>query len=94
VLFQGYCGRDYKIICKSLFIYLFFCSFHGEVHHSIANLISFLSHVVFMNSAVQEAEASKEGNGWIGAVLKGLKRSSPAGLKITLRSVMVFLQFD
>ncbi|KAB8455111.1 hypothetical protein FH972_025264 [Carpinus fangiana] len=34
-----------------------------------------------------EAEASKEGNGWIGAVLKGLKRSSPAGLKITLRSI-------
>jgi hypothetical protein len=43
-----------------------------------------------MKSAFQEAEASKEGNGWIGAVLKGLKRSSPAGLKITLRSVMVF----
>lgn len=34
-----------------------------------------------------EAEASKEGNGWIGAVLKGLKRSSPAGLQITLRSI-------
>lgn len=34
-----------------------------------------------------EAEASKEGNGWIGAVLKGLKRSSPTGLKITLRSI-------
>ncbi|XP_059452356.1 3-hydroxyisobutyryl-CoA hydrolase-like protein 5 [Corylus avellana] len=34
-----------------------------------------------------EAEASKEGNGWIGAVLKGLKRSSPAGLTITLRSI-------
>uniref|UniRef100_A0A2N9IAD1 3-hydroxyisobutyryl-CoA hydrolase n=1 Tax=Fagus sylvatica TaxID=28930 RepID=A0A2N9IAD1_FAGSY len=33
-----------------------------------------------------EAEASKEGNGWIGAILKGLKRSSPTGLKITLRS--------
>ncbi|KAK9285152.1 hypothetical protein L1049_024337 [Liquidambar formosana] len=34
-----------------------------------------------------EAEASKEGNGWIGSVLKGLKRSSPTGLKITLRSI-------
>ncbi|KAK2984520.1 hypothetical protein RJ640_001242 [Escallonia rubra] len=34
-----------------------------------------------------EAEASKEGNAWIGAVLKGLKRSSPTGLKITLRSI-------
>ncbi|KAK2661883.1 hypothetical protein Ddye_000457 [Dipteronia dyeriana] len=34
-----------------------------------------------------EAEAGKEGNGWIGPVLKGLKRSSPTGLKITLRSV-------
>ncbi|XP_050381115.1 3-hydroxyisobutyryl-CoA hydrolase-like protein 5 [Argentina anserina] len=34
-----------------------------------------------------EAEAKKEGNGWIGPVLKGLKRSSPTGLKITLRSI-------
>ncbi|RWR88551.1 3-hydroxyisobutyryl-CoA hydrolase-like protein 5 [Cinnamomum micranthum f. kanehirae] len=34
-----------------------------------------------------EAKASIEGNGWINAVLKGLKRSSPTGLKITLRSV-------
>ncbi|XP_057474246.1 3-hydroxyisobutyryl-CoA hydrolase-like protein 5 isoform X2 [Actinidia eriantha] len=34
-----------------------------------------------------ESEASKEGNAWIGAVLKGLKRSSPTGLKITLRSI-------
>ncbi|GMH10925.1 hypothetical protein Nepgr_012766 [Nepenthes gracilis] len=34
-----------------------------------------------------EVEASKEGNGWIGPVLKGLKRSSPTGLKITLRSI-------
>lgn len=29
----------------------------------------------------------KEGNGWLGAVLKELKRSSPTGLKITLRSI-------
>ncbi|XP_022759093.1 3-hydroxyisobutyryl-CoA hydrolase-like protein 5 [Durio zibethinus] len=34
-----------------------------------------------------EVEASKEGNRWIGPVLKGLKRSSPIGLKITLRSI-------
>lgn len=34
-----------------------------------------------------ELEASKAGNGWIGAILKGLKRSSPTGLKITLRSI-------
>ncbi|CAL1394331.1 unnamed protein product [Linum trigynum] len=34
-----------------------------------------------------EAEASKEGNGWIVPILKGLKRSSPTGLKVTLRSV-------
>ncbi|PSR95266.1 3-hydroxyisobutyryl-CoA hydrolase-like protein [Actinidia chinensis var. chinensis] len=34
-----------------------------------------------------ESEASKEGNAWIGAFLKGLKRSSPTGLKITLRSI-------
>lgn len=34
-----------------------------------------------------EAESSKEGNGWIASVLKGLKRSSPTGLKITLQSI-------
>ncbi|XVF81881.1 hypothetical protein PTKIN_Ptkin15bG0191400 [Pterospermum kingtungense] len=34
-----------------------------------------------------EEEANKEGNGWIAPVLKGLKRSSPTGLKITLRSI-------
>ncbi|CAN4075486.1 unnamed protein product [Withania somnifera] len=34
-----------------------------------------------------EAEAGKEGNGWIVPVLKGLKRSSPTGLKVTLRSI-------
>jgi hypothetical protein len=37
---------------------------------------------------LQGLEASKDGNGWIGAILKGLKRSSPTGLKITLRSVI------
>ncbi|XP_023525878.1 3-hydroxyisobutyryl-CoA hydrolase-like protein 5 [Cucurbita pepo subsp. pepo] len=34
-----------------------------------------------------EAEASAEGNDWIVPVLKGLKRSSPTGLKITLKSI-------
>ncbi|KAG1367951.1 3-hydroxyisobutyryl-CoA hydrolase-like protein 5 [Cocos nucifera] len=34
-----------------------------------------------------ESEASIEGNEWIAAVLKGLKRSSPTGLTITLRSI-------
>lgn len=34
-----------------------------------------------------EEEGKKEGNGWIGPVLKGLKRSSPTGLKVTLRSI-------
>ncbi|VVA90203.1 unnamed protein product [Arabis nemorensis] len=34
-----------------------------------------------------EAEASKEGSEWITPVIKGLKRSSPTGLKITLQSI-------
>ncbi|KAL7129218.1 hypothetical protein ABFS83_13G050100 [Erythranthe nasuta] len=34
-----------------------------------------------------ESEASKEGNGWIVPFLKGLKRSSPTALKITLHSI-------
>ncbi|KAK4278952.1 hypothetical protein QN277_016722 [Acacia crassicarpa] len=34
-----------------------------------------------------ETEASKEGNGWIGSILKGMKRSSPTALKVTLRSI-------
>ncbi|CAH9143204.1 unnamed protein product [Cuscuta epithymum] len=34
-----------------------------------------------------EAETRKEGNNWINAVLKGFKRSSPTGLKITLKSI-------
>ncbi|KAL8512435.1 hypothetical protein ACS0TY_018781 [Phlomoides rotata] len=34
-----------------------------------------------------EAEASKEGNAWIVPFLKGLKRSSPTSLKITLHSI-------
>ncbi|XP_022981106.1 3-hydroxyisobutyryl-CoA hydrolase-like protein 5 [Cucurbita maxima] len=34
-----------------------------------------------------EAEASAEGNDWIVPVLKGIKRSSPTGLKITLKSI-------
>jgi 3-hydroxyisobutyryl-CoA hydrolase len=39
---------------------------------------------------VKEAESSKEGNGWLGPALKGLKRSSPTALKIALRSVRIF----
>ncbi|KAG6407099.1 hypothetical protein SASPL_130081 [Salvia splendens] len=35
----------------------------------------------------QEAEASEEGNAWIAPFLKGLKRSSPTALKITLQSI-------
>lgn len=46
-------------------------------------MYDFYKHVIVL----QEAEAKKEGNGWIGPVLKGLKRSSPTGLRITLRSV-------
>ncbi|KAK8948430.1 3-hydroxyisobutyryl-CoA hydrolase-like protein 5 [Platanthera zijinensis] len=34
-----------------------------------------------------EAEAWYDGNDWIWPVLKGFKRSSPTGLKITLRSI-------
>jgi 3-hydroxyisobutyryl-CoA hydrolase len=34
-----------------------------------------------------EAEASKDGNEWITPVIKGLKRSSPTGLKIVLQSI-------
>ncbi|XP_042007265.1 3-hydroxyisobutyryl-CoA hydrolase-like protein 5 isoform X2 [Salvia splendens] len=34
-----------------------------------------------------EAEASEEGNAWIAPFLKGLKRSSPTALKITLQSI-------
>ncbi|XP_043699472.1 3-hydroxyisobutyryl-CoA hydrolase-like protein 5 [Telopea speciosissima] len=34
-----------------------------------------------------ETEGNIKGNEWIGPVLKGLKRSSPTGLKITLRSI-------
>ncbi|GAU32914.1 hypothetical protein TSUD_152750 [Trifolium subterraneum] len=34
-----------------------------------------------------EVESIKEGNGWLGPALKGMKRSSPTALKIALRSV-------
>ncbi|KAH9617751.1 hypothetical protein KSS87_005563 [Heliosperma pusillum] len=34
-----------------------------------------------------EAASTREGNAWMASVLKGLKKSSPTGLKITLRSV-------
>lgn len=42
---------------------------------------------ITMRFDLKEAEAYKEGNGWIDAVLKGMKRSSPTALKIALRSV-------
>lgn len=69
--------------------------FSSEVHinaDSILNKQSIIDEC-FSKDAVEEiiqafeAESFKEGNGWIGPVLKGLKRSSPVGLKITLRSV-------
>lgn len=44
---------------------------------------------MFIFFDVKETEAQKEGNGWIGAVLKGMKRSSPTALKIALRSVRI-----
>lgn len=50
---------------------------------------SYFAFVFFL----QESEAGIEGNEWISAVLKGLKRSSPTGLKITLRSVTNFDAF-
>jgi len=40
-----------------------------------------------MHFDLKEAEANNKGNVWIGAVLKGMKRSSPTALKIALRSV-------
>lgn len=71
------------------------------VEEIIKSFVSWLNFVIFSKKykelkmwinakwyvAVQETEAGKEGNGWIGPVLKGLKRSSPTGLKITLKSV-------
>lgn len=53
---------------------------------SLHTLVLYKDGLYFM----KEAEASKEGNGWIGAILKGMKRSSPTALKITLRSVRIF----
>ncbi|XP_021735280.1 3-hydroxyisobutyryl-CoA hydrolase-like protein 5 [Chenopodium quinoa] len=69
--------------------------FSSEVQldaRSILNKQSIIDEFFSKNSVEEiiqsfEAESLKEGNGWIGPVLKGLKRSSPTGLKITLRSV-------
>ncbi|KAG2712675.1 hypothetical protein I3760_04G137300 [Carya illinoinensis] len=60
--------------------------------NSVLNKKSIIDECFSKNNVVDiiksfESEASKEGNGWIGAYLKGLKRSSPTGLKITLKSV-------
>ncbi|KAJ8436171.1 hypothetical protein Cgig2_002742 [Carnegiea gigantea] len=48
----------------------------------------------YVPSEVDEAEALKGGNAWISPVLTGLKRSSPTGLKITLRSVLISPSFN
>lgn len=42
---------------------------------------------------LQEAESKMDGNEWISPILKGLKRSSPTGLKITLKSVLNLATF-
>ncbi|KAF4385920.1 hypothetical protein F8388_010476 [Cannabis sativa] len=42
---------------------------------------------LFPFCVTDEVESKKEGNGWIGPVLKGLKRSSPTGLNVTLKSI-------
>ncbi|KAG2712676.1 hypothetical protein I3760_04G137300 [Carya illinoinensis] len=60
--------------------------------NSVLNKKSIIDECFSKNNVVDiiksfESEASKEGNGWIGAYLKGLKRSSPTGLKITLKSI-------
>lgn len=68
-------------IIKSLVISLgIFILLHAE---------SFLGSYIWLCFDLKEAEANKEGNGWIGAVLKGMKRSSPTALKIALRSVRI-----
>ncbi|WCJ24870.1 3-hydroxyisobutyryl-CoA hydrolase mitochondrial [Euphorbia peplus] len=59
---------------------------------SILNKLSiidkcFSKHTVLDIIESLETEGDMEGNGWIGPVLKGLKRSSPTALNITLRSV-------
>ncbi|KAK7243119.1 hypothetical protein RIF29_37905 [Crotalaria pallida] len=69
--------------------------FSSEVkldEESILNKLSIIDEC-FSKASVEEiiesfeTEAGKEGNGWIGAFLKGMKRSSPTALKIVLRSV-------
>ncbi|XP_059299065.1 3-hydroxyisobutyryl-CoA hydrolase-like protein 5 isoform X1 [Lycium ferocissimum] len=60
--------------------------------HSVLNKLSIINECFSKDSAEQilmsfEAEAHREGNGWIQPVLKHLRRSSPTGLKVTLRSI-------
>ncbi|KAL8139905.1 hypothetical protein V2J09_005926, partial [Rumex salicifolius] len=68
-------------------------SCHAQVDEdSILNRLSIINDCFSRDSVEDiikslEADLSKEGNGWIGPVLKGLKRSSPTGLKINLRSI-------
>lgn len=62
------------------------------IEESILNKLSIIDECFSKDSVEEiiesfEAESKKEGNGWIVSVLKGLKRSSPTGLKITLRSI-------
>lgn len=91
VFLKGDCSRDYKIICK--FLYLSFWDWNFPLKmFTIIWYVSSITCKIYIRwyFTFQEAEAGKEGNGWIGPVLKGLKKSSPTGLKITLRSVINF----
>ncbi|XP_059285753.1 3-hydroxyisobutyryl-CoA hydrolase-like protein 5 [Lycium ferocissimum] len=69
--------------------------FSTNVHideRSILNKLSIIDKCFSKDSVEEiveslEAEASKRGNAWIMPVLKSLKKASPTGLKITLRSI-------
>lgn len=64
-------------------------------HESFPGLFSrYWIYIYIYVVLLQEAEGSKEGNEWITPIIKGLKRSSPTGLKITLRSVSIYLLHD
>lgn len=82
-------------IIKS-FVSFFICLFEIEIFHWKCLplfdmcVFNYLQNYIRWYFTFQEAEAGKEGNGWIGPVLKGLKKSSPTGLKITLRTVINF----
>ncbi|KAG6404932.1 hypothetical protein SASPL_132509 [Salvia splendens] len=70
------------------------CFAKDSVEEILISFVSDFKNVVFVPCRLlndtpvsQEAEASKEGNGWIAPFLKGLKRSSPTALRITLQSI-------